>query len=517
MGHLAPLGQAQIPSVDPPAPHSGDSLVVGLSWTGGGPQMPLWLHAGRDGRIHQGEERVGLFEAGYRRAFDPGPDWIQAEAGFNLLTRVSDGANSVHFNELYGHLDLAFMRLSLGRFREQIGLHDGLLSSGGMMLSRNATPTPKIRLSTPDFVDVPGSRGYVSFKARWSEGLLDDSRYVDGARVHQKYLFLRIQPVAELDLMGGIVHNLVWGGEHPERGRLHNSFDTYFRDITARSHESSITPLGNGLGAYDFGFRYRGDGFTVGAHRLFYLEDRVSTRFRSPWDGVWGATLRLHSDRDEGPAVDPELENGPPEQGDSAPLVSHIVYEYIHTRQQDARPGLDAFGRARYYTHSVWRDGWIYNRHTLGTPLFQIDPDRLGEPDRAVTSNILIGHHVGLAGRMARRFDYRLMGTYARHYGMCTDQLPEGGSCRGSEENPVTERENYRPLEELRRDRYSLLLRVSAPLRPGVSPLAPIDEQRELGLGLGLQMELFGAVAVDFGSFHDQDRLGVEAGLRIRR
>ena len=41
--------------------------------------------------------------------------------------------------------------------------------------------------------------------------------------------------------------------------------------------------VGNSIGAYDFNLGLIFNNVNLNIYRIFYLEDKVSTRFRSPW------------------------------------------------------------------------------------------------------------------------------------------------------------------------------------------------------------------------------------------
>ena len=504
---------------------------IGISQTVGTPETPFWLHANRDGRIPLYSRSNTLMFGEYHTGFLRDSDLFDMDAGFRLDARISDAENMLNFTEIYVHVLFRGWQLSAGRFYDTIGLNSGYLTTGSMLMSRNALQPYKLRLSTPGFLPVPLAGGAVSFRARWSEALLTDNRFVDRARIHQKYLYLRVRPVPELDLIAGIVHNLMWGGTHPDDGRMHTSFNDYLRDVLALPDDAAsgnITPKGNGLGGYDFGAQYRAGGWTAGAWRLFFIEDGTAMNLRSPWDGVWGAWLDLH---------DPQRPRR---------LVSYVTYEHINTKWQDGG-GYKAIGRARFYTHRVWRDGWVHHGQTLGTPLILIDPSKMGTRDQLLVNNMILGHHLGLAGQLGRTLSWEMAAIYSRNYGICRDQT-SGGSCGGSAEEPVWERDDYVPYHTLRRDRYSFLLQLSFPVfrsagqeagAPGAGALgagAPVagapDRRGASGYagerlpshssgavfgrtgpehGPGWQVHL--SVALDAGAFHNRPLFGFEAGL----
>lgn len=543
---------------------------ISLSHTFGSNQTPFWLHSNRDGLIplnsrsnlllsgeyhtsllgatersesaetlahagrtgRSGRARTGL-DAGSYAGSNTG---LRLDGGFRMDTRISDGENRFGFGELYLHFRVYGWQLSAGRFHDMIGLgSDGPLTTGSMMQSRNALQPFRLRLSTPDFLPVPLTERVVWFKARWSESVTTDDRYMDGARIHQKYLYVQVRPVAELRLTAGVVHNLMWGGIHPTRGRFHGTFRSWLNDVLAQPDREvfdNVTPLGNGLGAYEFGVDYRGRSWSAGAYRMFYIEDGESLRLPNPSNGTWIAWLDLHN-----PARPHRL-------------VRYLTYEHVNTKKQEADPW-DAYGRGSFYAHTMYRDGWVHHGQTLGTPLILIDPENLGEWSRILVNNIVLAHHIGVAGHLNERFSYQALATYSRNYGTCRDQT-SGGGCRGTRESPIQEREGYVPFRELRRDRYSFLFRLAFPVwqasdrtyrastdratRTGSAGTGPVDVVSASAFDAatvsapagnaqnsgqrptrnhrpGLHMHV--SFAVDAGAFHSRPLFGVEAGVSL--
>lgn len=416
--------------------------------------LPFWFHSNVDGVVDPSGTNW-LNEIGYRAYLYENGDF-SISSGTNLVARLSP-QNSLHFSELYMDASLGGFRLSAGKISQPIGLNNHELSVGSMMVSRNATPIPGISLTTPNFLDVPFGNGVVEYKALFSHGWFNENRYVDGVKLHQKYLYIRLN-FGRLLATGGFIHNAMWGGTHPTQGRFPQSFSDYLRVITGRSAAEGgpggevANVLGNSVAAYDFGLTYEFESFTASLTRLFYLEDKVSTRFRSPWDGVWG--LNLYFD-----------EPGSP--------VQALTYEHINTKQQDAR-SFEAPGRRDYYNHFLFENGWSYHQRSIGLPLMLYDSE-VG----AFTNNMIVGHHLGLKGMITESLGYKTFFTYSRNYG------------RNGETLPIDE---YR-LAPLRTDQYSFYLSFSHSL-PGVE-----------NINVGL------AATGDFGELHE-DRIGLMVKVR---
>jgi len=441
---------AQDDSRSPEVDLSVTSSVYGST----GANLPFWFHSNVDGKVDPNGTNF-LNEVRFSSRLLKNDNFSIA-AGGNLAARLSP-ENSLHFSELYAKAQLGGFVLSIGKFPQPIGLNNHDLSVGSMTVSRNATPLPKISLSTPEFLDAPLTNGFLEYKVLYSHGWFNEERYVDDVKLHQKYLYLRFN-IGRFSATGGLVHNSMWGGTHPTIGELPQGFSDYLRVITGRSAAEGgpggevANVLGNSVASYDFAATYRFDSFTASLTRLFYLEDKVSTRFRSPWDGVWGLNLTFEDDES---------------------LLNALTYEHINTKQQDAK-SFEARGRRDDYNHFLYESGWSYQQRAIGLPLVLFDSD-IGE----FSNNIIVGHHLGFRGRLSGELVYKTILTYTRNYGRNGRTIP---------------REDF-PLAPLRTDQYSLCLSLRHSL------------QNIENLSVGL------AAAADFGELYE-DRVGLMVSVR---
>lgn len=427
-----------------------------------------------------------LFYQAYHTSLTQTKSLWDIRAGGSFFAGYNDVNTQLGLTNLYVHLRRYGFRLSIGRYYEEIGFGAPHLSTGKMMVSRNARPPWRIGFYTDGYLEVPKTAGILSIKARWSEGLFLEDRFIQNANLHQKYAYIKIQPVSAFALEAGFVHNLVWGGRHPERGLMHRSFADYLDDVLGRADTPSVTPLGNGVLGYDGGITYRPKGAKgpeLGFGRLFYVESGDNLRFRSPWDGLWSGWMQL------------------PQPDTGFRFLDYVMYEHLNTKRQDALKA-DLRGRGRYYTHDTWRDGWVHHSHVLGNALLTLEPELLTTGERAVVNNMVIAHHIGLKGKLSKRMSWESAFTYSRNYGDCSDQLPGIRSCHGRNGTMLREREDYIPIGELRKDRYSFYVGVSYDVAP--------KEFKQYGLH---NLRLRASLAHDTGSFYRTSRTGAEIGF----
>ena len=432
-----------------------------------GKGLPFWFYSNVNGKIDPSSENWLNEVKLNHRLLDL--DKISVDLGGEAVFRLSHNS-TVLFPKAYLKAKAYGLQLDAGRFSQLIGLNNRDLSSGSMMVSDNAMSPPRISISIPDFMDVPYADGYVQYKGMFSHGWFEEDRYVERPYLHQKNFYLKVN-VGPWSVIGGIVHNAQWGGIDPDRGRLPQSFGDYLRLVTGQgADESSNAPggevinvIGNTVAAYDFGLEYEHEAYTFSLTRMFYLEDKVSARFRSPWDGVWGANLKFK---------------------DENHWFNAVTYEHINTKNQDAK-SWELIGRRDYYDNFLYRSGWTYENRTLGTPFILFKGN-------TISNNVLVGHHLGLTGRLSQNINYRTLISYTRNYGVQDDWVTQGSDSIPNDSDVI-----IAPVGEFRTDQYSLLVEF--------------DYQIKSIEGLGIKFK----VGSDIGELYD-DNLGMMLGLQWR-
>jgi hypothetical protein len=427
-----------------------------------GGSTPFWHYANTRGQFRPGATADWVSGASVVMPFRKGKK-LDVSIGAETVGRVSDATNTLHFLRLYGKVQYRGLRLNVGRFSETIGATQPSLSMGSMMVSRNAPPVPKIKLFTPSYVDAPFTSGHLQVRGRWSDGLLSADRTVERARLHQKTLYLKIN-VGPLAGSGGLVQNTIWGG----KGQSNELIDYLHLFVGSQAGtEQDSNRVGNTVAAYNFALQYIMDDWRLQATRLFYLEDSVSMRFRSPWDGMWSLGFRRTNERG---------------------WINGVLYEHVNTIKQDAPPGVPR-GRASYYNHFIFESGWTYEGTVLGNPLIVFSPT-----EDQVVNNMIVAHHLGVRGAPADGLGYTVRLTYSRNYGICEDRIVTG-KCNIGAYDPIPPNQEVRPRGKLREDQYSLFGEIRYRLSGAPS------------------LQLVGSVAADVGESYGT-RWGLRIGLR---
>src|SRR5699024_10871063 len=111
-------------------------------FAGSNGNLPFWFHSNRDGVVDPSSTNmINRFYGTVSERDSTGN--LHFSGGVDAYARLS-ADNSLVFTQLFGKVTYRGLGLSEGRFYDPVGLHDRALSMGSMLVSRNATPPPKI-------------------------------------------------------------------------------------------------------------------------------------------------------------------------------------------------------------------------------------------------------------------------------------------------------------------------------------------------------------------------------------
>jgi hypothetical protein len=459
-------------------------------------KTPFWLRANQYGSVPYNAPsatvRVGL-SADYdttRQKFDIG---YGADLVVNGSTNVDfSPTQTVLLQQAYVKVRYGILEAYAGRRREIFGLVDTLLTSGSYTWSGNALPVPKIQIGIPRYTPIGLTNGWLSVMGTFAHGWLGGT-YVRHAFVHQKSLFFRVgKSHTTFRAYGGINHDVVWGGVSPElvgtglvkSEQLPASFRDYLLVVSGlRTGSQTLIPIdknltdfditnriGNHLGSIDVAleidmrrhslFLYRQNPFDSGA--LFYLTSIA--------DGLNGIRLRNHTPN---------------------ALFQNLLFEFLNTASQGGPEFVieDPFrrGKVNYFNNAQFRDGWAYQRQTLGTPFIVPHYDINGRTSFGgyTINNRVNAWHVGASGTLP------IQARWLKQSPQYVTKLSLSHNL-GTYDTPYPE-----PLNQ-----FSMLLQVSAAV------------QAQGGLrGLFDGTELIGRLAIDAGGLY-QPGIGFYLGVR---
>lgn len=404
---------------------SGDSIgyeATALATFSKGSNTPFWFVNNQQGfgslKKNNGYLRAGVFGEMHRgHRFTWG--W-----GAELAGGYNQEAPFV-VQQLYGEVRYRAFQLSVGSKVRHAPFNDSRLSSGDLLFSENARPVPQIRVEIPDYITMPGTRGWFGFKGYASVGIFTDDnwqkhfvgetgRRTEHVLFHSKGAWVRIgnPRVFPLEFEGGLEMGAQWGGSvyrdgklmlkmpHTMKDFLHVVFPHGGGENTPVGEQTNI--YGNHTGEWSASLRWSGKGWGVRAYYEHYFEDHSQMFFDFVWkDCLVGIEAEFPANR----------------------VVSRLVYEFLYTKDQSGPVYLDHIaeipeqvsGKDHYYGHAYY-GGWQHWGMGLGNPLI-ISPVYNSPHSIGFQSSRIIGHHLGFEGKPLSRLGYRVLMSHTRSWG----------------------------------------------------------------------------------------------------
>ena len=309
------------------------------------------------------------------------PSDIKLEYTLNHSYRNIESNLSLFYNDNEFFLGESFSKIFLNDsvyfkigkyFRDFSQYLNDDLSSGHMLISKNAQPMPKIGLVINYSLK---KNQYIDFKFGISHANLDKNfTYKSSPFLHEKFIYLKNKK-EDREWGIGLVHEAIWGGETYEYGEFPSSFNDYLKifisaDGPLLDGDAHANALGNHLGIWDFYFQKNYTDKIFKAYYQHFFEDTSGLRFANKYDGLWGIE------------IDNYIKN----------LV--ILVEYLSTINQDPT---DDYLIDSYYNHTQYLDGWSYKNFVLGNPFI----DNLDQNPSEVI-------HIGLLSKNFSDYFYQI-------------------------------------------------------------------------------------------------------------
>lgn len=349
--------------------------------------------------------------------------------GLEAVGNVEKQQNKFLLPQAYGSIRFKNWELFAGRKKQWVGIADTTLGTGSYAWSGNALPLPKIQIGTIGFVNVPFTKGWVSFNAFYSDGIFENNRPItSNLKLHQKALYIRLGKMSSrVKFYGGANHQVQWGGKSPYLtldGQMPDGLANYFKMVTGSlgvkgdnaSYFDSTNRIGNQLGSIDIAMEIETFGSTIMIYRQTPYEDGSIFYLTGLTDGLNG--IRIRKKNSYGSNFE----------------ITEGVFEFLYTKSQ----GGDNFvmtdgknrGRDNYFNHAQVRDGWSYYNRTIGTPFITPTTDTNWKwpnyADSFTSNNRVSVFHMGLKGTLAQKITWTTKLSYSHNYG--TYDVPfEGG------------------------------------------------------------------------------------------
>ena len=376
-------------------------IVAGIeAHASSGKQAPalFWRNAYGDISL---QPYAGTFSAGVIKPASRPNRWFDYDFGVELSGRFGGGQPGAgqtettgYFKQLYAHTRLYIVDITAGIHPMSFTPGDEELSVGGLLISNNAHPMPRISIGIDRWTAFPGLYGYVEIRGGLTHGwLADNSKVVKGTLFHHKYIGGRLGGKLPVNIYYEFHHAAQWGGYSSQYGDLGNDLNSYKNIFLARqggtTRSDQLNTQGNHMLSQTLCITAKGDRWHVDIYWQDIQEDgrpRWIGRGQNSKDGLWGIS-----------AVQ-----------DHWRFIRGMTIEFFNTTDQSGpwhdRDGMVFGGRDNYYNNSSYPQGWTYYGRLLGMSVCTPDNNRV------------IGGNLGMKGDIYG-FRYRVQCTHAYNLG----------------------------------------------------------------------------------------------------
>lgn len=412
--------------------------------------LPFWFFSNSSNRLEEDNYLGSWTSLELTKSPDLNKHKLSSFYGFEVNGFLGTDSRFV-VTQAFTGLKTKSVRFSLGIQEEFFGLNDSTLSIGNLFYGNNASPIPKVALSTNGWIKAPLLGKVLSFNAYFAHGWLEKNRFQSGALLHQKYFYLKGEFLNKrLQLMGGLHHAAHWGGKNDERNtRQPKALADFYRIVFALKGQADadesdrLNALGNHLGSYDLRGSIRLNKITISNYWQFLWEDNSGLNPLNWRDGLMGLSIKSNS---------------------RAGLIHGFNLEIIRTTDQNAFKvddnGNILFEPDNFFNNSIYNDGWTYQGRVISNPIFLIlNPE---STTLSKVKNRVNGVNIAMEGAH-RQFAYSLQ---FRHF-----------------KNSGTHLENFTPRLEL----SSIEAQLRVPLKKAMIGVRSIIEWGNYpGKNLGL-------------------------------
>ncbi len=415
-----------------------------------GAHTPLWLNANKYGLssldTNNGYVRTGIF---HRQEADSSHSW---RLGYGAdLALAHHFSSNVVLQQAYVDLGWKKWLLTVGSKQHPLELKNQELSTGGQSLGVNARPVAAVRLSMPQYVDIPGTKGWIGVKGHLSYGWTTDdgwqkdftgqqSRFTEHTMLHTKAGYIRIgredKPLSvELGLemgcqFGGTSYVPLPSGLNEIKSK--SDFSSFLNALIPAGSDATDNDYhnkeGNHLGSWLMRVNYDKPAWGVSLYTDHYFEDQSQMFFLDydgygsgdDWDSWKHFNWFVYDMSDMQIGLELRLKQ--------FPWLNGVVAEYLHTTYQSGpiyhdhtRIMSDHLGGSDdYYNHFLYT-GWQHWGQVMGNPLYR-SPLYNANHTVAVADNRFTAWHVAASGNPLPGLHYRLMCTWQR--GLGTYSIP---------------------------------------------------------------------------------------------
>jgi hypothetical protein len=375
--------------------------------------LPFWFTANQHGKVNASNSFLNITDFAIGQAYNYKPETKFAWSwGGNFIAAYGNSGNYYQLNQAFTGFSLNGWEIKGGKFYDEIRFAGLSTTNGNLARSQNAMSVPTIRFSTLGYKPVPFMHKLLSFKGEYDEGFLNDKRYVDGAHLHHKSLYLKILPAPSWNVNVGFEHYVMWGGtsKNENIGEL-PGWKNYWRYVFALPGNEDfpvtdqLNSSGNQLGTYQIEVEKDFSKIKTTFYLSHPFEDNSGLNWRNWPDNLLGLHVNIKNEKS---------------------LVTGIVYEYTNTRQQSIKDSIYSWNETLgywkmneyddYYNHGIYSSGFTYQQQVMSSPLFY--PVKLSDGISAgIRSTRFFAHHIGVRGNLSDFVRWKGMLTYIEHLG----------------------------------------------------------------------------------------------------
>ena len=302
---------------------------------------PEWWSNYNNNGLNFNQSNISL---SYKNIFD----------NYELLINAHASNEKIIFAESYISFSLQKLyKIKFGRYYRDFSTYlNDELSSGSMLIGKNALPIPKIGLLGEYQIK---KNDKFKFTYGLAHSILNENDfYNESPFVHEKFLYL-IKNDNNYEYGFGFVHEAMWGGSTYLNGKFPSSFNDYWKVFISADGEKlggqpHANALGNHLGIWDFYYSKKNKSNIFKFYYQHFFEDTSGLRFQNRFDGLWGFEYNNLSSK------------------------LNYVLEYIDTSNQDRDP---PYVNENYYNHSEYKLGWTYKNYVIGNPFINNIPSKI--------------------------------------------------------------------------------------------------------------------------------------------
>lgn len=410
-----------------------------------GSHAPMWLTSNRYG-LPSVERNSGYLRGSASRSAhrDSLRNW---DLGYGIDLVIPINHTSPFFvQQLYADVRWKKGVLTLGQKQQPMQLKNNELSSGSQTLGINARPNPEVRLSLPDYWEIPYTKGVLAFKGHIAFGTYTDghfqrdfafghSNYDQNGLIHTKAGYLRfgkknkpfnVEAGLEMASQFGSDHYTYTSEGYIKTANAHNLKSFWHAFIGGGSDAmdgATQNNEGNMLGSWVIRLNYDTPKATYGLYADHFFEDH-SAMFQLDYNGYAyedGAMKKKENKFLLYPLKDIML--GADIHLKELKWINDAVIEYVYTKFQsgpvytDRTPQIpDHIGGVDNYYNNALAPGWHHWGQALGNPLY-LSPIYNTNGELSFLSNRFVAWHIGLSGHPTEKLHYRLRASWQESLG----------------------------------------------------------------------------------------------------